>query len=198
MELDDLKKTWQENTIQKPQNKNIMEMIMHKSYGPLAALRRSYLKQILVMALMPFLLLLTNADNIQAPLTSILFWSYVALCIGVISFSFYDYRIVEKMQGMDKVVKQNLEHQIAILETRLRWKVMGLRIALLFLILLTEIVPYFQHYAVLDKWHSLPLLARFGCYAVLLIVQFFLSPIVLHRKFGTHLEYLKQLANELE
>jgi hypothetical protein len=82
MELDDLKKTWQENTIQKPQNKNIMEMIMHKSYGPLAALRRSYLKQILVMALMPFLLLLTNADNIQAPLTSILFWSYVALCIG--------------------------------------------------------------------------------------------------------------------
>ena len=198
MELDDLKKTWQENTIQKPQNKNIMEMIMHKSYGPLAALRRSYLKQILVMALMPFLLLLTNADNIQAPLTSILFWSYVALCIGLISFSFYDYRIVEKMQGMDKVVKQSLEHQIAILETRLRWKIIGLRIALLFLILLTEVVPYFQNYAVLDKWHSLPLLARFGCYAVLLIVQFFLSPIVLHRKFGTHLEYLKQLANELE
>jgi len=198
MELDDLKKTWQENTIQKPQNKNIMEMIMHKSYGPLAALRRSYLKQILVMALMPFLLLLTNASNIQAPLTSILFWSYVALCIGLISFSFYDYRIVEKMQGMDKVVKQSLEHQIAILETRLRWKIIGLRIALLFLILLTEVVPYFQNYAVLDKWHSLPLLARFGCYAVLLIVQFFLSPIVLHRKFGTHLEYLKQLANELE
>ena len=172
-------------------------MITHRSYGPVAALKRSYVKQILVLVLMPFVLLLTNITDVRQPLTSILFWSYVALCLALIVFSFYDYRIVQKMQGMDKVVKQNLEHQISTLETRLRWKITGLRIALLFLILLTEIVPYFQHYAVLDEWHSLPVVARFACYAVLIIAQFFLSPVVLHRKFGRHLEYLKALAKEL-
>src|SRR5947208_13685783 len=97
MELDDLKKVWKENTIQTPQNKNIMEMIQHQSYGPVAALKRSYRKQMIVMALIPFLLLLTNMDDIQKPLTSILFWSYVVLCICVIVFAFYNYRIVEKM-----------------------------------------------------------------------------------------------------
>jgi hypothetical protein len=197
MELDDLKKTWKESTIQKPQNKNIMEMIQHKSYGPIAALKRSYRKQIIVMAFLPFLLLLTNMDDILKPLTSILFWSYVILCIGIIAFAIYNYRIVEKMQTMDKMVKQNLAQQITILETSLRWKIIGLRIALLFFILLTEVVPYFQHYSMLNKWHSLPVLIRFSSYAAIIIIQYFLSPIVLKRKFGRHLEYLKELAKDL-
>ena len=172
-------------------------MIRHKSYGPVAELKRSYRKQILVMSLLPVLLLLTNMDDIQKPLNSILFWSYVALCIGMAVFSVYDYRIVEKMQAMDKMIKQNLQQQITILETRLRWKIISLRIALLFLIALTEVVPYFQHYRMLDKWHSLPLLVRLSCYAAFIALQYFLSPAILKRKFGRHLEYLKELAKEL-
>ena len=172
-------------------------MIQHKSYGPVAALKRSYRKQITVMALLPFLLLFTNLDDIQKPLTSILFWSYVAFCIGIIVFAFYNYRLVERMQTMDQVVKHNLEQQIITLETRLHWMIIGLRIALLFFIALTEIVPYFQHYRMLDKWHSLPVWIRACSYATLVIMQYFLSPLVLKRKFGRHLTYLKELAGEL-
>jgi hypothetical protein len=198
MELDDLKQSWKETPIPTPVNKNIMEMIQHKSYGPVAALKRGFRKQMIVMALMPFILLLTNASDISKPLTSVLYWSYVAVAIGVIIVAYYNYRIADKMQDMNGMVKANLEQQVSILQTRLRWKIIGLRIVFIFFIVLLEVLPYFQHYRMLDKWHSLPLLVRIAVYLGFLLLQYFISPVILQRKFGRHLNYLNTLVKEME
>jgi hypothetical protein len=197
MELDDLKQRWKEKTNQKPTNKSIMEMIQHKSYGPVAALKRSYRKQIVVMLLMPFILLFTNLQDITKPLSSVMYWSYVVFCLGMIAMSLNNYIIAHRMQRMDGLLKENLEQQITLLQTRMKWTIIGLRLALLFFIVLAEVLPYFQHFRMLDKWHSLSVFIRFGLYAALLILQFFISPLVLQRKFGRHLASLKELANEL-
>jgi hypothetical protein len=198
MELDDLKQSWKETPIPKPVNKNIMEMIQHKSYGPVAALKRGYRKQMVVMALMPFILLLTNASDISKPLTSVLYWTYVVFAIGVILFAYYNYRIAEKMQDMNEMVKSNLEQQVSLLQTRLRWKIIGLRIALIFFIVMIEVLPYFQHYRMLDKWHSLPIWVRYAVYLGFILFQYVMSPIILQRKFGRHLTYLQSLVKEME
>jgi hypothetical protein len=197
MELDDLKQSWKENTLKKPINKNIMEIIQNKSYGPVAALKRSYKKQMLGMSLLPLLILLTNLDDISRPLTSVMYWSYVAFCIGVVVFTFYNYRVADQMQDMNAMVKHNLEQQISLLEKRLHWKIIGLRIALLFFVVLTEVLPYFQHYRVLDKWHSLSPFIRYGFYLLLFMLQYYLSSRVLQNKFGRHLAYLKELTKEM-
>jgi hypothetical protein len=175
-----------------------MELIQHKSYGPVGALKREFRKQIMVMAILPVALFLTNMNDISKVLNSVMFWSYVAFCLGVIVFAYYNYRIVEKMEGMDRMVRLNLEEQINTLQTRLRWKIVGLRIVLLYFIALTEIVPYFQHYRMLDKWHSLAPAIRFGAYTALLLLQYFLSSRVIQRKFGRHIDYLKGLVNEMQ
>jgi hypothetical protein len=198
MELDDLKQSWKETPIPSPVNKNIMEMIQHKSYGPVAALKRNFKKQMIVMALMPFVLLLTNASDISKPLTSVLYWSYVLVAIGVIIVAYYNYRIADKMQDMNGMVKANLEQQVSVLQTRLRWKIIGLRIVFIFFIVLLEVLPYIQHYRMLDKWHSLPLLARFTVYLGFLLLQYFISPLIIQRKFGRHLNYLQSLVKEME
>jgi hypothetical protein len=198
MELDDLRQSWKETPIPTPVNKNIMEMIQHKSYGPVAALKRNFKKQMIVMALMPFILLLTNASDISKPLTSVLYWSYVVVAIGVIIVAYYNYRIADKMQDMNGMVKANLEQQVSLLQARLRWKIIGLRIVFIFFIVLLEVLPYFQHYRMLDKWHSLPILARLAVYLGFLLLQFFISPIILQRKFGRHLTYLQSLVKEME
>jgi len=197
MELDDLKQSWKEKTIQKPTNKNIMELIQHKSYGPVAALKRSYRKQIVVMLLMPFILLFTNLQDITKPLTSVMYWSYVVFCLGMIAMAANNYIIAGRMQRMDVLLKTNIEQQITLLETRMKWTIIGLRLALLFFIVLAEVLPYFQHFRMLDKWHSLSVFIRFGFYAALIILQYFISPLVLQRKFGRHLNSLKELAGEL-
>jgi hypothetical protein len=198
MELDDLKQSWKETPVPTPANKNIMEMIQHKSYGPVAALKRGFRKQMIIMALMPLILLLTNASDISKPLTSVLYWSYVVVAIGVILVAYYNYRIADKMQDMNGMVKANLGQQVSLLQKMLRWKIIGLRIVFIFFIVLLEVLPYFQHYRMLDKWHSLPMLTRYAVYLGFLLFQYVMSPIILQRKFGRHLTYLQSLVKEME
>src|SRR6476619_1904339 len=132
MELDDLKETWKKTNIKKT-NTDIMEIIQHKSYGPVSALKREFIKQIRLMAILPIVLILTNSSNVDAVFTSIMFWSYVAMCIVVILFSYYNYRTVSKM-GMDGMIKENLQQQISIVEGRLNWNQKFVRVALVFFI----------------------------------------------------------------
>ena len=198
MELDELKQTWKQTPIQKTINTDIMELIQHKSYGPLAAIKRSFRKDMMIMMIMPFILILTNLNDLNTVFSSIMFWSYVVFCAGIIGFVYYNYQLVRKMEGMDGMVKSNLRQQLDILETRLRWNIIGLRIAMIYFILLTEIVPYFQHYRMLDLWHSFPSIARYGTYAGLLILQYYVSRQVCNRKYGQHIEYLKKLVNDMQ
>ena len=198
MELDDLKQTWKETNIKKDKNTDIMDLMKHKSYGPIAALKREFRKQIAVMALLPLMLLFTTINDFSQIYSNVLFWSYVAFCLGMVVFALANYHIVEKMGTLDGLVLSNLKQQVDLLETRLKWKIVGLRIALLFFIVLVEVVPFFQHYRMLDKWHSLSPLIRFGTYAAFLVLQYFLSRIVSERKFGAHIKYLKALMNEMQ
>ena len=198
MELDDLKQNWKQSAIKKTKNTDIMNLIQHKSYGPVAALKRAFRKQMVLMILLPVMLLLTNSDDISRPLTSVMFWSYVAFCIAAIVFAYYNYRIADKMGIMDGMVRSNLDQQISLLERSLRWDAIALRIVLLFFIILAETVPYFQHYRMLDKWHSLDPFIRFGSYAALFILQYFVGKSFRERKFGRHLAYLKELTKEME
>src|SRR5437868_2428176 len=156
MEIDEIKKLWSDAPHHDQKKADIMEIIQHKTYGPLEALKNTYRKQIVVMCLIPFLLIATNLNNVDHVFSSVLYWAYVAFCIGIILFARYNYNIVKNMQKMDVVVKKNLEQQIGLLEKRANLEIMALRIILLFFVALVEILPYFQHFSMLEKWHSLP------------------------------------------
>jgi hypothetical protein len=199
MELDDLKHQWkQADKIQKPKNQNIMELIQHKSNGPVAALKRSFKKQMIAMTIVPIAIIATNLQHIDKTLTSALFWFYIVFCIGVIIFARLNYAVVKKMERMDGMVKPYLEQQIFILETRLRQNIIGIRVALLFFIVLTEVLPYFQNFHMLNTWHSLSPFIRFGAYAALFLFQYFVSRRVSHQKFEQHIAHLKELVKQMQ
>ena len=197
MELDELKQMWKETPAQSKANTNIMELLQHKSYGPLAALKRTYRKQMVAMMVVPLMLLVANQHDIHKVLLSVLFWCYIAFCIGVILFAWYNYRIVKSMQSMDASVKANFEQQIALLEKRASLELLGLRGALLFFVLLVEVVPYFQHYRMLDKWHALSVWLRLGAYAGLFLLQYILNKTLKEKRVGRHLTYLKNVVNQM-
>ena len=198
MELDDLKQTWQQSQSTKPSNTNIMELIQNKSNGPVAALKKAFRKHILLMIILPAYVIITNTEDLNHALRIIMLWAYVAFFLGVIVFTYYNYRMVSKMESMDNLVKTNLEQQVNLLQTRMKWKKTGLTIALLFFILLAEVVPYFQHYRMSDKWLTVAPAIRFLSYASFLIFQYFFSNWVNERRYGRHLRYLKELADEMQ
>lgn len=198
MELDDLKQWWKESPVPKGPGTNIMQFIQHKSYGPLAALKKAYRRKMRAMTVVPLLLLMINAEDVNRILTSVLFWSYVLFCLGVILFARYNIRIVKNMQAMDTDVKASLEQQIALLEKRAILEKYGIRAALLFFILLFEVLPFFQHYRMLDKWHVLSPWVRLGAYSGLLLLQYILTRWVKERRQGKHLSYLKELVGQMQ
>jgi hypothetical protein len=198
MELDELKQQWQKADPIQIHNENIMEMIRHNSNGPVAALKQSYRRQTAVMLVLPIVLILTNLTQIESTLSSTLFWSYTLFCAAVAIFARMNLRTVEKLESMDAMVKPYLQEMIHVLETRMRQNVTGVKIALLFFIVLTEILPYFQHFRMLDAWHSLSPVIRFGAYAALIVLQHFSVKRMSYLKFGRHLERLKQLAQQMD
>jgi hypothetical protein len=199
MELHDLKQHWkQADKIIKLKNQNIMKLIQHKNYGPVAALKRSFRKQMIAMAAVPVIIIATNMQHIDKTLTSALFWFYIVFCIGVIIFARFNYSLVKKMEGMDGKVKSNLEQQIFLLETRLRHNLIGIRTALLLFIVLTEVLPYFQNFRMLNTWHSLSPFIRFGAYAALFLFQYFVNRTVSRKKFGQHITRLKELVKQMQ
>ncbi len=200
MELDDLKQQWQraDNNSNQLKNRNIMEIIQNKSNGPVAALKRSYRRQMAIMAMLPGIIISTNIQHIDKTLSSALFWAYVAFCFGVAIFARMNYNVVKKMEGMDGAVRSNLQEQIAVLEKRVRQMIAGARMGLLFLILLTEILPYFQHFKMLNTWHNLSPFIRFGAYGTLLLFQHLMIRRKSHEKFGQHIARLKELVGEMQ
>src|SRR5260221_14309096 len=102
MELDDLKQTWKETTIKKNKNTDIMDLMKHKSYGPIAALKREFRKQIAILALLTLFLLFTIVDDMSRIFTIVLFWIYVAFCLGMFVFAAVNYRIVVRMGTIDR------------------------------------------------------------------------------------------------
>lgn len=197
MELDDLKQTWNK-TNKQTINRDIMNIIQHKNSGPVASLNREFLKPVGMMLIVPIIFISMNLKNIEGVFTSVLFWSYIGFYIVVVIFSYYSLQIVKQMQVMDGMVKANLEKQISLLETRLRWKMIGLPVAMLFFVILFEVVPYFQDYKMLNTWHSLSPLIRFGIYAAMFLFQYLIAKRINKLKFQNNIDRLKQLVKEME
>lgn len=164
----------------------------------MAALKKAYQKQMMAMTLVAVFIVVTNLQHIDKTLTSALFWFYMLFGVGVVLFARRSYQLVEQMEGMDGAVKANLEKQIALLETRQRQNLIGIRVALLFFILLVEILPYFQYFHMLYTWTHLPLLTRLWAYLALFLFQYFISYRVSRRRFGQHIDRLKDLVQKMQ
>jgi hypothetical protein len=201
MELDDLKQQWKNTEIiQQSKNQNIMEIIQNKSNGPVAALKRSYRRQMTAMAILPLMFISTNMQHIDKMLTSALFWFYMLFCLSVIIFAKLNYDAVKKMEGKDGMVKSNLEELVSLLEKRRKQNIARIRVALLFFILLTEVLPYFQNFHMLNKWHSLSPFIRFGAYTLLVLFQNVMIHRLSYAKYGQHINIIrmKELVAEMQ
>ena len=198
MELDDLKKTWKQENQKQTKTPDIMELIHQKSRGPIASLKNSFRKQMIVVTALMSMVIATQAGNLDSTSSNLLFWTFIGFCLAMILTFYMNYRQTGKMEAMDEKVKNNLMKYVNMMEQRLRWQNIGARVVILFLILLLEIIPLYQHVRMLDTWNTLSPLIRFSSYAAYLVFQYYISRSVTRRKFGKHLDHLKSLLKEVK
>lgn len=198
MELDDLKNTWKQEDIKQQKTQNIMELIHQKSKGPLASLKQAFRKQMIVIAVIFIAVTISNGRNIETTAGYVLYCIYLAFCLAVIMTLYINYIKTGKMENMDKPVKNNLQEYIVQVEQRLKWQYIGTRLVVFLFILLVELLPFFYHARMLDKWHSVSPIIRFSSYALYFLLVYFTNHRLKQRRFGRHLDHLKDLLDTMK
>ncbi|MBB1286943.1 hypothetical protein HRH25_21350 [Flavisolibacter sp. BT320] len=193
MELDDLKKAWQQDTKTPTQTPDIMQLIHQKSRGPIASLKQSFRRQMITVSVLLTVVMVTNGRQVESVPGYVLLVTYILFCLAVILGLHLNYRLTERIERMDQNVKANLENYVNQLQIRLKWQYNGARLVVLVLILLVEILPLYYHARMLDTWHSVSPLIRFSAYAVYMLFVYFISRRVKEKKFGQHLRHLKEV-----
>lgn len=197
MELDDLKGAWNRENKPSTQTQNITKMIQQQSKGPIASLKHASLKQMRFMLFLMVAMIAMQIRNLDNASTRIFIGTYVVFCILVATFFYFNYRITDKLESFDGDVKSSLENYVSVLSQRLKWQRIGVRAVVLIFIAMLEVLPFFLHGRMLDKWHALSPFIRFAAYAAFLLFQYFVSRSFQERKFGQHLSRLKELVKEL-
>ena len=197
MELDELKNAWKQENNKQTKTPDIMELIHQKSKGPIASLKNSFRKQMMVVTALMSIVIAIQAKNVDSISSNLLFWTFIGFCLSMIFAFYYNYRYTGKMENMDEKVKDNLEHHVTMLEQRLKWQNIFARIVILLFIILLEVIPLYENLRMLNKWHALSPFIRFGSYAAYLVLQYLVSRAVTQKKFGRHLDRLKGLLKEI-
>ena len=198
MELDDLKQPWKQSTENiNLSNNNIMELIQNKSYGPIASLKRRFRKQLIILPVVVAILAIQLSRQHDI-FSDVLFWCYVVICLLICGYFYFSYHLVSNMQCADCMVKANLEKQIHMLEKGYKWRLIVIRLLFVFFIVLLEVMLYFQQEPSLVKWYAQPLGIRLLGYAGLTALFYVASKLIMNRKYGKHIRYLKELVQQMQ
>lgn len=198
MELDDLKNSWKQSTSNiKNSNTNIMELIQNKSYGPIASLKNRFRKQLVIIPIVLSILVI-NLSKHHNLFSDVLFWFYILFMMFVLFYFYFNYKMIRGMQNMDHPVKANLEKQIHILETGIKWRLIITRIMLVVFLVLLEILLFFNQEPSLVKWYAQPLYLRLLCYSAAVLLFFLFTKVVFKYKYSRHISYLKELVQQMQ
>ena len=195
MELDQLKQQWQKASAQDtPPHRDVRHILRQAGKGPLASLKRNFRKQIILLVLVFFII--ANQFRDRGLFNNLFVQFYLVFCLSLCIFFYYNYRMVKRLEKTDHPLIDHLINQVTLLEKRMRWHRMFTRIAVIVLILLVEIIPLFHNDRMLQKWHAVAPLIRIAVYAGFILLHYYVGKKLAGRRYGQHLQRLKNLLTD--
>lgn len=197
MELDDLKQLWQQQPTEQPADTAaLQQMLLQRSKGPIARIRRNLTRELWVV-------MVTYALGVgfYVFVDRSRYWN-VALFLVVIALLFVIYyikkrRLLREMENVSGQVKTTLERQVKVLGSYVRFYfvsgTIGTPLAFLFALLMVQSrmplgIPV-DLYTGWPFWVGMLLLT---------VVSYFLNKWYVNKLYGKHVEKLKQLISQLE
>lgn len=194
MELEQFKEAWNNESTGSPElvNSDIMELIQHKSYSPVATLKRKFRLQLLSF---PLLVAVIVYDFIKKPLllTDLTFWLFILFCFSVTGFFWFNYSIINRLQNSGDSVKAAITKDIIILEKGFKKFFIVSRIVFVLFIILVEVLMHSHKLPDFEIWSTYSIPIRITGYILALIVQYFLVKFSFKKQYGQHISFLKDL-----
>lgn len=197
MELDDFKQNWK-NDAQQHQvpSYNIDELLIAKSNNPLTVLKEKYRLQVILLPLAATILTCANVFS-PAMRNNAFVWLIIPILL-ILAFIYYrDYAVVSKMQQPAiNSLKESMENNLAVLQKNGRQQLRLLGILLIAFIIALEITLYYRLEPAYRFWQNTPLSIRISVYALLLIIQPFISKYFFKLQFGQYITRLQELLRQ--
>jgi Na+/melibiose symporter-like transporter len=198
MELDDLKKSWQQsgnNII--PPRKEISEIIKSRSEQPLARLKRRFLKGIM---LMPFIaaMVFIEFSHKQSFGSRFLMAYLMVFCLVMMGYFYVNYRLVTKMQTTDTNLHSNLLLQTSTLKMLLRLRLLFMRGAIALFFISIEVIMYVRDGKGYDSWYAHSILYRLSTYLAIFIFFFFFTRLAINHRYKKYIKHLELLLKEFD
>jgi len=197
MELDDLKQVWKEQPSGPDAGKEaLQELMLGKSKGPIARIRRNLNRELVVVLVMYVLAILFYIFVDRSR-----YWNVaIMLAVILVLFFIYYYKKSRLLKAMDQVsgqVKATLERQIQLLERYLRFYFLAGTIGtpLVFLVTLFLLKSRMPLGIVLSDFFNWPMAAGMG---ILVLLSYLLNKWYVNKLYGRHLERLRELVGQLD
>ncbi|MDE1191187.1 MAG: hypothetical protein PW786_03485 [Arachidicoccus sp.] len=210
MELDDLKQAWQQQTpedIDVRNDKNIIDMIQNKSYGPLASLKAKYERNFYLIAIIYGILIiefstlpgrwgrLIHGNKFFSPLV---LWLLLAISFASLINQIWCYVLVRKMQNTQTPIKLDLENNLSFINKSLNiQRIVGI-ITLVGICVVIEFVTYRQRNGDMKTWYNVSFYLRYLAYIGYVALGYFMNKYSYQRQFGKHIDYMKDMLRKME
>ena len=195
MELDAFKVSWNNQSHTKS-HYNLNEILAQKVKSPIQLLKRKYLIQSI---LLPSVALMLTITNLVTPTLSNrpVVWIAVPVLLLLTYFYYRSYALIKKLeQPATTNIKTNLENQLKTLQLRGKQDLIFLRILLILFIAILELLMVKNLVPEYDTWEQTNFGIRIAVYAVLLLIQPYISSHFYNLNFGQHINKLKDLVSQ--
>lgn len=198
MELDDLKDKWRNSdpTHTSTSKQKIMELIQQKSHGPVAALKKAFRKQLLIIPTLAIGVVdaLMNPSRRTDPFFSLFFG--IVLLTGV--FFAVAYITLHNMSKTDAPVVDQLKRQLRSLQDMmLFYRIISLA-GVLMLVIFLEVFKHLWNGLPPAHWYQVGLWLRIPAYGALLFGAYIVFNRIFQKEYGKHLDEIKKSLSDAE
>lgn len=196
MELDDLKQLWQQQPTEQPADTAaLQQMLLQRSKGPIARIRRNLTRELWVV-----MVTYTLSIVFYVFVDKSRYW-HVALFLVFIAVVFFIYyfmksRLLKEMENVSGQVKTTLERQIHLLSKYVRFYFVSGTIG-------TPLAFFFALFMVKSRMPQGIVYSEFFNWAlgigmlVLTVISYFLNKWYVNKLYGKHVEKLRELIRQL-
>jgi len=197
MELDDLKQNWKKADQQyKGEDYDLSKILTAKAGGPLDALRIAYKRQLIFLpataAFLTFICLSDEALNYNA-----MIWSAVLMLLFLTYGYYRNYKLIQVMQQpVENGIKQKLEKDLQVLHYNVKKELILYRLFMIVFIVALEITMYYELVPSYKGWHDIIIPIRLTVYALLFVVQPYVTKYFFKQNYGQYISKLQELVDQ--
>jgi len=196
MEIDDLKKSWDEAFPPAAMGNKIPEMILEHKQSPLAMLEK---KTKIALWIFPFVAILFAGTFYDHPLVrhSPAMWLLFFILFTEFLFSVFNLFVIRKIRNTEGNIRENLVNRIQLLRKGFNWFLKVYISLYVIMVVLLEVSMYYQVDGLVEGWHRLPVLIRGIVYVFVLALIYQAKRFSQQEHFGNYLEQLKTIMGQI-